>query len=341
MRLFVIDTRPAIRRLRLADPTRTTTDIAEDPDERRRLRQFRSQRMPCEATGVLTILLLGLLPSSGCSFVLVDGPPPASASAMQVECTTSRVAPIVDTIVAIAQVYTIGFAATASDAEYESRGVKISRGWDVVAGAAVLGLFGASAVVGYGRVNDCRRAKAEEASDIVKRQGEWQRIALRQQRMLAVRADGADDDARGRRGARPAEDAAITEAFAGRVVRSCWLVAALPPDDTSACSLEGDFDGDGKPDAAVLVVEAASPRRRGIALLTSDAEPAVLGAGGGIGRGADDFKRMTGWRVLKRQETGRRLRGAAGDGLVVEQNGAPMGLMGVVDGRAHWANGTD
>jgi hypothetical protein len=60
-------------------------------------------------------------------------------------------------------------------------GVKISRGWDAATGAALLGLFGTSAVVGYTRVSECRAAEAVDRTDEIRRHGADQ---LRRMRRL-------------------------------------------------------------------------------------------------------------------------------------------------------------
>ena len=60
---------------------------------------------------------------------------------------------------------------------------------------------------------------------------------------------------------------------------------------------QADFDGDGKLDLAVLIVEKASGKR-GVALLRRVAvAPAVLGAGRDFGNGGDDWSWMDVWRV--------------------------------------------
>ena len=150
--------------------------------------------------------LLFAASNASCSLVLVDGPPPPRPLAGQIECTTGRVAPIVDTVVAITQVLRIAYAGIASDAEYDELGLKISRGWDVATGAALLGLFGTSAVVGYSRVSDCRKAKAEELenAEIVRRQ---QRQYLLRKRQTVVPSPPETDATETADAARPATDA--------------------------------------------------------------------------------------------------------------------------------------
>ena len=64
--------------------------------------------------------------------------------------------------------------------------------------------------------------------------------------------------------------------------------------------LEGDFDGDGKMDAAVLVKER-STGKLGIAIVDGQTgKVAILGAGIGIGNGGDDFEWMDSWQVYSK-----------------------------------------
>ncbi len=63
------------------------------------------------------------------------------------------------------------------------------------------------------------------------------------------------------------------------------------------CYLEGDFNGDGKMDVAVLVKER-STGKLGIAIVhATTGKVTILGAGIGIGNGGDDFEWMDSWQV--------------------------------------------
>jgi hypothetical protein len=65
--------------------------------------------------------------------------------------------------------------------------------------------------------------------------------------------------------------------------------------------LRGDFDGDRKPDHALVIAEK-STHKRGVAIfLTSHAPIAVLGAGSNFGNGGDDFEWMDVWSVYGRK----------------------------------------
>ena len=96
--------------------------------------------------------------------------------------------------------------------------------------------------------------------------------------------------------------------------------------------LEGDFNGDGKMDVAVLVKER-STGKLGIAIVHGTTEKVtILGAGIGIGNGGDDFEWMDSWQVYSKTRAGHasdetsapRLRG---DALLVEKSEAASALI--------------
>jgi hypothetical protein len=118
----------------------------------------------------------------------------------------------------------------------------------------------------------------------------------------------------------------------GNVSKDCYV---------NPCTLQGDFDGDGKSDEAIAVVETTAPRRRGVALVMGTGKTFVLGAGTAIGNGGADFEWMDTWRVLPRTEAVKHLKGAAGDGLIVEKSESAGGLIGFVKGRPRWKQWSD
>ena len=61
----------------------------------------------------------------------------------------------------------------------------------------------------------------------------------------------------------------------------------------------GDFDGDGKPDLAILVRRKSSGKI-GILFLHRNAPPVLVGAGRSFGNGGDDFAWMNLWSVQDR-----------------------------------------
>ena len=96
--------------------------------------------------------------------------------------------------------------------------------------------------------------------------------------------------------------------------------------------LEGDFNGDGKMDVAVLVTERATGKS-GIAIVHGTiGKMTILGAGSAIGNGGDDFEWMDSWQVYSKtraihvaNETSvPRLRG---DALLVEKSEAASALI--------------
>ena len=100
---------------------------------------------------------------------------------------------------------------------------------------------------------------------------------------------------------------------------------------------QADFDGDGKLDLAVLIVEKGSGKH-GVALLRrSAAAPVVVGAGRDFGNGGDDWRWMDVWRV----EDGRPTRGKLRYDLLVEKSESGGGRI-VWDGLAfRWKQAGD
>ena len=102
--------------------------------------------------------------ASGCSFALVSGPPANHRQLPVVECTTSRVGPILDTVWTILQVSNIALAASSSEAEWDDTfggDAPWSRnaGMGIYTGLAALGAAGM--YFGFTRTSACRGAKAE------------------------------------------------------------------------------------------------------------------------------------------------------------------------------------
>jgi len=96
--------------------------------------------------------------------------------------------------------------------------------------------------------------------------------------------------------------------------------------------LEGDFNGDGKMDTAVLVKERSSGKV-GIAIVHGAiGKVTIVGAGVGIGNGGDDFEWMDSWKVYSKTHAAHapgetsvpRLRG---DALLVEKSEAASALI--------------
>ena len=106
----------------------------------------------------LLVAITGALP--GCSFLFVSPPPKGAgefASFEPVKCTTSKAAPVVDTVIAGLEAVRTGIALAASDSDYN--GVPISRGTDIGLGLGLFALYGASAAYGYVVTGNCKDAR--------------------------------------------------------------------------------------------------------------------------------------------------------------------------------------
>lgn len=103
----------------------------------------------------------------GCSLVFTSGPPPRDERPpppQPIDCSTSRVPPLLDTACAGFQVFRSAMAATASNSDYAN--APISRNADIAAGAILFGLFAVSATHGYIATADCDDAKDDRAREI-------------------------------------------------------------------------------------------------------------------------------------------------------------------------------
>jgi hypothetical protein len=114
----------------------------------------------------VTSLIFGMLVvvnAAGCSFVFVTRPPDAlsrstgSPPPSTVNCTSSVLAPVVDTAIASYQVFRTGAALKADRGDYA--GAPISRNADIGFGVGLTGLFLASAVYGFINTSECSTIK--------------------------------------------------------------------------------------------------------------------------------------------------------------------------------------
>ena len=96
--------------------------------------------------------------------------------------------------------------------------------------------------------------------------------------------------------------------------------------------LEGDFNGDGKADVAVLVRER-STGKIGVAIVSgTTGKVTILGAGIGIGNGGDDFEWMDSWQVYSKTGADHAVSETSaphfrGDALLVEKSEAASALI--------------
>lgn len=101
---------------------------------------------------------------SGCSFVFVSGPPSNHAQLASFSCSESRVAPVLDTIMAVLQALNFVYAASIDDQQWDDNydgDPPIGRGTVIPLYAAAALLATGSAYYGYKRTGDCRDAKAQ------------------------------------------------------------------------------------------------------------------------------------------------------------------------------------
>jgi hypothetical protein len=116
-----------------------------------------------------SILVLAL---TGCSFAFVSGPPENHAQLSYFDCTSSRVVPVLDTILTGLMIANVITFAAESDADLaknqgctlgESNCPVLSRKSGMLIDGAI-GLAGAAGMVyGFTKTGDCRRAKNEQA----------------------------------------------------------------------------------------------------------------------------------------------------------------------------------
>jgi hypothetical protein len=96
--------------------------------------------------------------------------------------------------------------------------------------------------------------------------------------------------------------------------------------------LSGDFDGDGKPDIAILVKQKSSGKF-GIAVCHSSTNKVLfIGAGTKVGNGGDNFDWMDIWNVIPRATAAKRVGKATaallkGDALHVEKSESASALI--------------
>ncbi len=109
--------------------------------------------------GVLFTVML-----SGCSFVLVSGPPSNHQQLPSFDCTTSRLGPGLDTVWSILQVLNLATAASKTNTEWNDQfggNPPFSRTTAMPLYAALAGLGVAGMYYGFSKTGQCRSAKNE------------------------------------------------------------------------------------------------------------------------------------------------------------------------------------
>jgi hypothetical protein len=114
----------------------------------RRATRFRSGR-----AAALALLALAGAAFGGCSFLFVDGPPANHQSLAYFDCSSSRLAPVTDLVLA-------GLEGLGTYATYSNGNSGLGSDSDVIVPALVAALFAASGVVGLQRVSKCDEAKS-------------------------------------------------------------------------------------------------------------------------------------------------------------------------------------
>lgn len=101
--------------------------------------------------GLIGTLVAALMLHSGCSFLFVKGPPEQHAQMATFDCSDSNAWPVVDAI--WAALNGIGAASAAGDDTNPDQGriVGVGIAWLVVSGA--------SAIYGFSKVGDCKKAR--------------------------------------------------------------------------------------------------------------------------------------------------------------------------------------
>ncbi len=106
--------------------------------------------------------LLLISSGTGCSLIFVKTPANdgnVSSRLSGGNCTSSRVAPALDTTFATLQLVRTGLAASASDSVYDNPKAPLSREADIALGAGFMALFTGSAIYGFVNTSRCSRLK--------------------------------------------------------------------------------------------------------------------------------------------------------------------------------------
>jgi hypothetical protein len=109
---------------------------------------------------VLAGVVVTSVACAGCSFLFTTKAPDHPERippAVPIQCTTTRAAPIVDTVIAGLEVVRTAIAVSAKDSDYT--GSTLDRSTDIGLGVGFTALFAASAIYGYAVTSGCDAAK--------------------------------------------------------------------------------------------------------------------------------------------------------------------------------------
>ena len=106
--------------------------------------------MGARVTPLTAVLLASLTATSGCSWLFVQPPPKGYDGRGPVQCTTSRVAPVFDTIFTGTNVVSAIYVAGQENAQNKQAAVGL--------GLSVAALWMASAIYGYSNTSECEQA---------------------------------------------------------------------------------------------------------------------------------------------------------------------------------------
>lgn len=102
---------------------------------------------------------------AGCSFAFVNGPPPSHRQLPAFDCSTSHVAPVLDTLFTALEIANLTLAASQSDQQwandFPNHHPPFDRTTAIPVYVALVALGGAGMYYGYSRVGECRHAKDE------------------------------------------------------------------------------------------------------------------------------------------------------------------------------------
>ena len=121
-----------------------------------------TQMKPSRSSFRSAVLLGVVLLNTGCSLLFVNRPPAAeevSGRPWAISCTSSKAAPIVDTLVTGLEATRIALAVNAPDSTYQASDQPLSRGADIGLGLSFGALFLSSAIYGYVETTQCSQLK--------------------------------------------------------------------------------------------------------------------------------------------------------------------------------------